>query len=187
MVGRPGAPRAKDDAIVAADLPAGGFAAWLRDMQAALRGERDADVPCGRCTACCRSSQFVHIGPDESDALAHIPREVLFPAPRMPGYLVLPYDEHGCCPMLTDDGCSIYEHRPRACRTYDCRVFSAAGIAPDEGKELVAERVLRWRFDFTTDDDHTALAAVRTAVRADEGDAVNATERAVRAVARASA
>ena len=27
--------------------------------------------------------------------------------------------------MLAEDGCSIYAHRPRACRTYDCRVFPA--------------------------------------------------------------
>ena len=43
---------------------------------------RDAARPAGRggvgravrgCTACCTSSQFVHIGPDEVDTLAHIP------------------------------------------------------------------------------------------------------------------
>ena len=28
--------------------------------------------------------------------------------------------------MLVDDACSIYEHRPRACRTYDCRIFRRA-------------------------------------------------------------
>lgn len=53
-------------------------------MQAALRGEGEADVPCGSCTACCTASQFVHIEPDEADALAHIPRQLLFPAPRLP-------------------------------------------------------------------------------------------------------
>ena len=53
-------------------------------MRAALRGERDSDVPCNGCTACCTSSQFVHIGPDETDTLAHIPAELLFPAPRLP-------------------------------------------------------------------------------------------------------
>src|SRR5690349_2465179 len=115
----------------AGDLPAGAFVAWLDTMQRALRGETDADVPCAGCTACCRSSQFVHIGPDETDTLAHIPRELLFPAPRQPeGNVVLGYDANGCCPMLTEAGCSIYEHRPRACRMYDCRVFAAAGVDP---------------------------------------------------------
>ena len=53
-------------------------------MQAALRGERSADVPCGDCTRCCTSSQFIHIAPDEVETLAHIPVELLFPAPRLP-------------------------------------------------------------------------------------------------------
>ncbi len=65
-------------------LAAGDFSAWLGEMQAAIRGERASDVPCGTCTACCTSSQFIHIGPDESDTLAHIPGELLFPAPRLP-------------------------------------------------------------------------------------------------------
>ena len=33
------------------------------------------------CTACCTSSQFVHIEPDETDTLAHIPAALRFPAP----------------------------------------------------------------------------------------------------------
>jgi len=54
---------------------------WLGAMRAALRGERTAMFPCDGCTACCTSSQFVHIGPEETDTLAHIPRELVFPAP----------------------------------------------------------------------------------------------------------
>src|SRR5205814_1248545 len=80
-------------------LPAGSFSAWLGGMRRALGGERASDVPCDGCTACCRSSQFVHIGPDEADTLAHIPTELLFPAPGLPrGNVVLGYDEHGHCP-----------------------------------------------------------------------------------------
>ena len=41
------------------------------------------------CTACCTSSQFIHIGPDEADTLSRIPAELLFPAPRLPlGHVV---------------------------------------------------------------------------------------------------
>src|SRR6266513_948514 len=95
------------------ELPAGAFSAWLGDMQAALRGERDADVPCGGCSACCTSSQFVHIGPDETDA-----------------------------------------HRPRTCRTYDCRVLPAAGIGIDPDDEgLIARRARRFTFDFPEEAD----------------------------------
>lgn len=146
------------------DLPAGEFSAWLHGMQSALRGERGSDVPCEGCTACCTSSQFVHIGPDETETLSHIPRELLFPALGMPaGHVVLGYDEHGRCPMLTDDRCSIYEHRPRTCRTYDCRVFPAAGLELDDDKGLIAQRARRWRFDLPTGVDRNELDAVRAA------------------------
>src|SRR3954468_8322245 len=135
-----------DDMSDEPDLEAGEFASWIVDMQAALRGERDAEVPCGTCTACCTSSQFVHIAPDETDTLAHIPAQLLFPAPRLPeGHVLLGYDDRGHCPMLIDGRCSIYEHRPRTCRTYDCGVFPAAGIEPlEDEKPLIAERARRW-------------------------------------------
>jgi len=146
------------------DLRAGAFAAWAREMQGALRGEGDADVACDGCTACCRSSQFVPIGPDETDALAHIPAGLLFPAPLMPaGHVLLGYDHQGRCPMLTDAGCSVYEHRPRTCRTYDCRVFPASDVAVD--KPLIAERARRWRFDHPTERDRDGHEAVRAAAR----------------------
>jgi uncharacterized protein len=146
-------------------LPAGGFSAWLVGMQRALRGEGGSDVPCGGCTACCRSSQFIHIGPDEAETLARIPAELLFPAPRLPaGHVVLGHDEHGHCPMLADGGCSIYEHRPRTCRTYDCRVFPAAGVEPDDEDKLpVARQARRWRFGFPAEVDQTEHDAVRAA------------------------
>ena len=128
-------------------VPAGELSSWFAAMQVALRGEGDSDVPCGRCTACCRSAQFVHIEPDETDTLAHVPAGLRVRAPGRPrGHVVLGYDEHGRCPMLGEHGCTIYEHRPRTCRTYDCRVFAATGIAPDPTQPAVAERVRRWQF-----------------------------------------
>ncbi|MCU1399344.1 MAG: hypothetical protein JWN62_2453 [Acidimicrobiales bacterium] len=144
-------------------LPAGSFSEWLGQMQAAIRGEAESDVPCGECTACCTASQFIHIGPDELDAKAHIPAALLFPAPRMPkGHVLMGYDEHGRCPMLIEGRCSIYAHRPRTCRTYDCRVFAAAGLEPDEAdKALIAERVRRWRFSHPSPQDEAAHDAVR--------------------------
>jgi Fe-S-cluster containining protein len=149
-------------------LAAGEFSSWLAAMEGALRGEHDADVPCDGCTACCTASQFVHIEPDEADTLAHIPAALLFPAPRLPrGHVLLGYDERGHCPMLVDGQCSIYEHRPRTCRTYDCRVFPATGLAPEGAdKVLIAERAARWRFSFPSAEDREAHAAVRAAAAA---------------------
>jgi Fe-S-cluster containining protein len=148
-----------------APLPAGDFSDWLFAMRAALWGERTSDVPCDGCTACCRSSQFIHIAPDETETLAHIPSALLFPAPRLPaGHVLLGYDEEGCCPMLIGDQCSIYRYRPRTCRTYDCRVFPAAAVElEDNEKTLVAERARRWRFDFPHEKDGRDHRAVQAA------------------------
>lgn len=179
------------------DLPAGDFSSWLAGMQAAMRGEIDSDVPCGTCTACCTSSQFIHIRPDEVDTLAHIPSDVLFPAPRLPrGHVVMGYDERGHCPMLVDSVCTIYDHRPRTCRTYDCRVFAAAAIepdddTPDDDKAAISRQSRRWRFDLRDDAARRRHAAVRAAAAyvSQHPDALpdglrspNATQRAVLAI-----
>jgi Fe-S-cluster containining protein len=171
------------DAGTEPDLDAGDFSTWLTDMRAALRGERDADVPCGGCTACCTSSQFVHIEPDETDTLAHVPADLLFPAPRLPrGHVLLGFDERGHCPMLVDGRCSIYEHRPRTCRTYDCRVFPAAGVDADQ--PAIAARTRRWRFAFPSEADRAEHDAVQAAARSLGDGSGNAIGLAVRAVER---
>jgi len=173
-------------------LPAGDFSAWLADVQAAIAGEVDGDVPCGGCTGCCTSSQFIHIAPDETDTLAHIDPQLMFPAPLLPrGHVVLGYDERGRCPMLVDNICSIYEHLPRTCRTYDCRIFPATGIEPGSDKIDIGERTRRWRFSFPTANDRTDYDAVHAAaefigehpdVAGDNVSTLNSTERAVLAV-----
>lgn len=175
-----------------ATLPAGDFSSWLTEIQGAIRGERGSVVPCGTCTACCTSSQFVHIEPDETDTLAHIPAELLSAAPLRPeGHVVLGYDERGQCPMLVDGRCSIYEHRPRTCRAYDCRVFPASGLEPEEEKPDIARQARRWRFTFPTAVDVTRHQAVLAAAASigGRGDLTpdvhapaSATQRAVRAI-----
>lgn len=67
--------------------------------------------------------------------------------------------------MLINDACSIYEDRPRACRTYDCRVVSAAGIGVEEDKVAIARQIRRWRFSLPTEDDQVQHDAVRAAAR----------------------
>jgi len=162
-------------------LPAGELSSWLSGMHAALLGEGESDVPCDGCTACCTSSQFVHIEPDETDTLAHVPAVLRVRAPGRPkGHVVLGYDEHGRCPMLGERGCTIYEHRPRTCRTYDCRVFAATGIAPDPTQPAVAERARRWRFAVDTPEARRLRAELERAA-ADLAD-LPPTHRAVAAV-----
>ena len=113
------------------NLDAGDFSAWLGSALSAIRDGDRRRCPAAGAPRAARSSQFVHIEPDEADALAHIPAALLFPAPGRPhGHVLLGFDERGHCPMLVEGGCSIYEHRPRTCRTYDCRVFAATGLEP---------------------------------------------------------
>jgi len=168
-------------AVPDAAFHAGAFGTWLADTQRAIRDGLDALVPCGDCTACCTSSQFVHIAPDETDALARIPAQLLFPAPGFPpGHVLMGYDERGHCPMFADGRCSVYEHRPRTCRTYDCRVFAATDVVPEQPS--IAARVKRWRFSFASEADTAAHARVLQAAADGDTGARNATERAVRAV-----
>lgn len=146
-------------------LPAGDFSCWVRSLNDALGGECASDVPCDGCFACCMSSQFIHVEPQETETLAHIPPELLFPAPGLPaGHVLLGYDEAGHCPLLIDNKCSIYPHRPRTCRTYDCRVFAAAGLASDVDKVLVARQAERWQFSYPSEADRIQHEAVRAAV-----------------------
>ena len=149
-------------------------------------------MPCGDCTACCRSSYFIDIGPEETGTLARIPKELQFPAPGKPGgNVVLGFDEHGCCPMLVDAKCSIYAHRPLTCRSYDCRIFAATGIAlTEDDKALVTQHTQRWRFSYPSKRDRDQHAALKTAamflhehpecLRGEEAD--NSTELALRAM-----
>jgi Fe-S-cluster containining protein len=175
-------------------LAAGDFSTWMVEIQGAIRGDNGADVPCGGCTACCRSSQFVHIGPDETETLSHIPAALLFPAPRLPrGHVLLGYDERGHCPMLIDNQCSIYAHRPKTCRTYDCRIFPASGlVVDDDTKTLIAQQVRRWQFSVASEADRNQHDAVRAAAtflrdhadaRPDGNAATNTTQLAVLAIA----
>jgi Fe-S-cluster containining protein len=147
-------------------LPAGNFSEWLRGAQASLRsGKSEADVPCGACTACCRSSMFIHSGPEETRTIRRIPRALLFPAPGLPrGHVVMGYSDNGCCPMLVDNKCSIYEYRPQTCRSYDCRVFTATGVAVGgQTQPEIAHRVKAWVFNYESEQSRQEHRIVREA------------------------
>ena len=147
------------------DVAAGNFSSWLRTTRRALVDQGDVDVPCGGCNACCRSSYFIHIRPEETETLARIPEEFLFAAPGQPqGHMLMGYDEKGHCPMLVDDECSIYEYRPSTCRNYDCRIFSAAGItAGEDDKDRVFLRASHWRFEYRDESERQEHAALQSA------------------------
>ncbi|MBI4856622.1 MAG: YkgJ family cysteine cluster protein [Acetobacterium woodii] len=148
-------------------ISAGDFSAWLKEVRASLITEAGTAVNCGSCNACCTSSYFIHIQPQETKTLARINKRLLFPAPGLPkGNVLMGYDEQGRCPMLTDGRCSIYKNRAITCRIYDCRVFTAAGIDPgDSDKTLIKKRTDLWQFEYPTPqdrDDHQAVKAAAT-------------------------
>ena len=130
---------------------AGDYIRWIDDISLSNhRSKNNApNVPCGDCNACCRSSYFIHIRKHETETLKHIPKELLFPAPGQSlGNQLMGFDQQGKCPMLINDKCSIYDHRPQTCRDYDCRIFAAANIKPGGAeKNEVDKQVKQWQFD----------------------------------------
>jgi uncharacterized protein len=146
-------------------IPAGEFSAWLRHARKALALGLGTDVDCGDCAACCSSSYFIHVKPEEAKALGPQAQGALAAAPGMPkGHKVLAYDKRGVCPMLKPSGCSVYAKRPQTCRSYDCRIFAAAGIpAGGHDKAGINTRVERWIFAYPAERDREEHAAVRAA------------------------
>jgi Fe-S-cluster containining protein len=151
------------------EIPAGRFSEWLRQMRAALAGNADMDVACGDCRGCCTSSYFIKVRAHEQAALEHIGEENLRPVPAATnGAQLMGFDEQGHCFMFANGGCSIYQHRPETCRTYDCRVFAAAAMNAGPGKTEINERIASWRFDYPSArdrDEHKAVTAAANFIR----------------------
>lgn len=145
-------------------LSAGRFSAWLRAMRAALAGGPGMDVACGDCVGCCTSSYYIKVRPQEA-ALRYIPRQHLQPSGDAGGTQLMGFDAAGHCRMFNGAGCTIYPHRPDTCRTYDCRVFTAAGLNAGEARTVINERVARWRFEFVDDAERAEQRAVAAAAR----------------------
>jgi uncharacterized protein len=149
---------------VSEPIPAGNFSEWLRAMRRALAGGPGMDVACGDCVGCCTSSYFIKVRPHETRALAAIDPRFLEAAPGPRPAQLMGHLENGHCPMYSGRGCSIYPDRPETCRTYDCRVFTAAGMpAGGADKSTINERVARWHFDFPTETDRRERRAVQAA------------------------
>jgi len=105
---------------------------------------------------------FIHIGPEETKTIRRIPRPLLFPAPARPkGHLVMGYNDQGHCPVLKHCACSIYKDRPQTCRSYDCRIFAATGIVPDQPE--IADRVKSWLFTYKNEESRTEHVTLKEA------------------------
>jgi hypothetical protein len=78
--------------------------------------------------------------------------------------MVLGYDEQGRCPMLIRNKCSIYRIRPVTCRSFDCRILSASGLAEENNvNNPIFQQARRWIFRYPTKNDRHLLSAVQDA------------------------
>ncbi len=142
-------------------IDAGDFKNWLEETQAALIARVPAKVPCGQCSACCKSHQFIFVDIEEHEAIAAIGESLLFPAPGKSGF-VMGFDANGHCPMFKDEHCTIYADRPHTCRTYDCRIFTASGVEP-KTQTQIATQSKHWVFSYPQPRDRTLHQAVQGA------------------------
>jgi Fe-S-cluster containining protein len=150
-------------------IPAGPFSHWLRAMRAALAGNAGMDVACGDCRGCCTSSYFIKVRAHETAALEQIGADNLRPVPgATDGSMLMGFDERGHCFMFANRTCAIYSHRPETCRTYDCRVYTAAGLNAGPDKSEINDRIASWRFEYPSARDlaeHRAVTAAANYIR----------------------
>lgn len=146
-------------------IDAGLFRHWLTtSLQSFSTGDGN-EVACGDCRGCCRSSYFIHLRPGDLAAKKSIPKNFLIDSPGSgAGHQVMGYRDDGSCPMLNKGNCSIYTDRPKTCREYDCRIFSAAGIlAGGKEKAEINHRIKQWQFAYEDETAKRQHEAVRRA------------------------
>jgi hypothetical protein len=121
-----------------------------------LRGvdQFDRTVPCGACTACCYHAR-VDVDPDE-EAPENLEHLDLVSHPD--GGLALRKRADGACVHLGSAGCTVYQYRPRACRVYDCRLYSAAGLGDSYDND---QRQPQWVFDVNSLRERAWILAIR--------------------------
>lgn len=94
-----------------------------RDFMAAWGRGEAGPVPCGTCTACC---YYPGVPVDKKRDGRRLPHLLTERSPD--GDLVLQQRPDGGCIHLSETGCTVYQHRPSICRSFDCRVFAAMGL-----------------------------------------------------------
>jgi hypothetical protein len=89
----------------------------------------EGNVPCGDCRGCCRAGYAIGLSHAEAAKLAELkPDDKVFTWIDGKHAVIMPLP-NGRCPMLAeDDTCSVYDHRPMACRQYDCRDLALASV-----------------------------------------------------------
>jgi len=105
---------AAEDAVTSTPKPLK-FAAVARRIARERAGGASAVVDCGTCTQCCREPQNIEL----------TPAELASPILRHDGKYLLRQPD-GSCTHLIDGRCTVYDQRPRSCRSFDCRALAVA-------------------------------------------------------------
>ena len=146
---------------------AGALSAFLADFRLGQHEGTTLSTPCGNCSACCSSGLEIFIDQSEVEVLALLPHDSLVPLEdRQAGNFMLRSRKDGRCPMLGSSGCTTYDRRPRTCRSFDCRIFTATGIEPPGGRtSKVAIRARNWTFDDSKSSEGTTRQALDATVK----------------------
>ena len=144
---------------------AGDFGLWLAGVVRSFREDVGTEVPCGTCRGCCTSSYFIPVRPTDKKTLQVVPRHLLSSAPGLPvDHKIIGIGSGGECALFVSGNCSIYSARPRTCRDYDCRIFTAAGVkAGGPDKRTIDRRVQNWQFSYACEQDVKIHQAIKTA------------------------
>lgn len=109
----------------------------IRHLKRAV-AEGRVDIPCGSCSACCRSGVAIY-DDDGSE---------------------LPKAADGSCIHLQPDGnCGRYETRPEHCRMFTCTTFSIAGVVTDNA--VMNEALAQWEWDLSSAEDRALAERAR--------------------------
>ncbi len=131
---------------------AGSVAQFLTEHRAwQLSGKAERNVPCNGCTACCHH-HIIEVDPsvDDMSKLDVVESD---------GKLILRETSDGTCVHLGPQGCTVHAHRPRVCRSYDCRLFSLFFITNPHRKPPLP----MWEFDANSLEERATRAAMQMA------------------------
>lgn len=106
----------------------------LHEVSASVRTQKERQstqpVPCETCTSACCSNTVIRVLPEDIERLQAAEVDVSgikrFATPTALGFVGMIDASEGSCIYLTEQGCSVYNHRPTICREYSawtCSVY----------------------------------------------------------------
>lgn len=127
----------------------GAITQWHENFLEGLKNQ-SVDVPCNGCSVCCRCGFAILLKEDEVDRFKGDTMSVELDDGRK--FTALKVKKDGSCIYVNEQGCSIHETRPRACRVFDCRGFAFSRTTLD-GKDELNEVTHAWRDRMPCEDE----------------------------------